>query len=184
MSIDANDTQTTGERLEDWIRPFLPPDRDLDQQELAALATMVGRAPHFWRDKVRHDPGQRYYSQLYRDSHVDVWLICWLDDQKTGYHDHDLSSGGVYVCEGTLTEDRFIFAKDGLRHSSRARAAGESFVFDGAYIHGMRHAGGPPVTSTHCYSPPLWRMGYYEEDAQGALTRVSMTYLDEIAGSA
>jgi hypothetical protein len=48
----------------------------------------------------------------------------------------------------------------------------------------MRHAGGPPVTSIHCYSPPLWRMGYYEPDAQGALSRVSMTYLDEIAESA
>ncbi len=77
-----------------------------------------------------------------------------------------------------------MFTREGLRHSSRRRAAGESFVFDGAYIHGMRHAGGPPVTSIHCYSPPLWRMGYYEEDAQGALTRISMTYLDEIAESA
>jgi hypothetical protein len=184
MTIDAKQGTATGEPLEVWILQFLPQDRDLDQQELAALATRVGAEPRFWRDKVRHDPGQRYYAQLYRDSHVDVWLICWLDDQKTGYHDHDLSSGGVYVCEGTLTEDRFMFGKDGLLHSSRERVAGQSFVFDGAYIHGMRHAGGPPVTSIHCYSPPLWRMGYYEEDAQGALTRISMTYLDEIAESA
>ena len=170
--------------IHSWIAPRLPDDRDLDREELRALAIAIGRTPALWRPLVRHDPGQRYYTQLYRDLHLDVWLICWLDDQKTGYHDHDLSSGGVYVCEGTLTEDRFLFTRDGLQHSSRERAAGESFVFDGAYIHGMRHAGGPPVTSIHCYSPPLWRMGYYEEDAQGALTRISMTYLDEIAESA
>jgi hypothetical protein len=170
--------------ISEWIHEHIPPDRDLDQPELAHLATVIGRQPELWQDQVRHDPGKRYYIQLYRDSHVDVWLICWLDDQKTGYHDHDLSSGGVYVCEGTLIEDRFRFTTEGLEHSSRERVAGESFVFDAAYIHGMRHAGGPPVTSIHCYSPPLWRMGCYEADANGSLSRHSMTYLDEIAESA
>ena len=168
----------------EWIHEHLPADRDLDQLELARFATIIGELPELWRDKIRHDSGKRYYDQLYRDSHIDVWLICWLDDQKTGYHDHDLSSGGVYVCEGTLVEDCFVFSAAGLEHSSRERPAGESFVFDGAYIHGMRHAGGPPVVSIHCYSPPLWRMGYYEADAQGSLSRISMTYLDEIAESA
>ena len=45
--------------------------------------------------------------QLYRDPHLDLWLICWLDAQDTGYHDHDVSSGAVYVCDGTLHEDHF-----------------------------------------------------------------------------
>jgi Cysteine dioxygenase type I len=170
--------------IDDPIRQFLGEPRDLALDELARLATLIGAREDLWRDKVRHDPGKRYYTQLYRDSHLDVWLICWLDDQKTGYHDHDISSGGVYVCEGNLTEDRFVVTSEGLVHSSRERRAGESFVFDGAYIHGMRHSGGPPVTSIHCYSPPLWRMGYYEADEGGALSRISMTYLDEIAESA
>ncbi|HZR95621.1 MAG TPA: cysteine dioxygenase family protein [Gaiellaceae bacterium] len=170
--------------ISEWIRQYLPADRDLEKPELAELATRVGHEPSLWRRYVRHDPGKRYYTQLYRDQHLDVWLLCWLDDQKTGYHDHDLSSGGVYVCEGALVEDRFSVTAEGLCHSSRERRAGESFVFDAAYIHGMRHAGGPPVTSIHCYSPPLWRMGYYETDDQGSLTRISMTYLDEIAESA
>ena len=168
----------------EWVTPHLPQDRDLDQHELAELASLIGAEPTLWRDLVRHDAGKRYYTQLYRDSHIDIWLICWLDDQKTGYHDHDLSSGGVYVCDGTLIEDRFAFTLDGLQHSSRERREGDCFFFDGAYIHGMRHAGGPPVTSVHCYSPPLWRMGYYEADEQGSLARISMTYLDEIAESA
>jgi hypothetical protein len=73
---------------------------------------------------------------------------------------------------------------NGLEHASHERRAGEHFYFDAAYIHGMRHAGGPPASSIHCYSPPLWRMGYYEPDAQGSLSRISMTYLDEIAESA
>lgn len=167
-----------------WIADRLPPDRDLERSELAALAVEIGAHPALWRAFVRHDPGERYYHQLYRDGHLDVWLICWMDDQKTGYHDHDLSSGGVYVCEGALVEDRFALTGEGLEHRSRVRAVGGSFDFDAAYIHGMRHAGGPPATSIHCYSPPLWRMGYYDPDETGSLCRTSLTYLDEVADSA
>ncbi len=171
-----NDTET-------WIARRLPRDRNLDRRELVELATAIGKAPELWRSLVRHDQGERVYVQLYRDTHLDVWLICWLDDQKTGYHDHDLSSGGVYVCEGVLVEDRFHYGEDGLAHASRERPTGEAFDFDAAYIHGLRHAGGPPATSIHCYSPPLWRMGYYEPDQQGSLCRTSMTYLEEVGGT-
>src|SRR5262245_1372937 len=164
----------------DWIQERLPRDRDLEMAELAELATVIGNEPGIWRHLVQHDPGKRHYTQLYRDSYVDIWLICWLDDQKTGYHDHDLSSGAVYVCEGELVEDRFHFGSDGLVHASRKRPSGKAFQFDAAYIHGVRHAGGPPATSIHCYSPPLWRMGYYDADEHGSLIRTSLSYLEEV----
>ena len=167
-------------RIANFISSRLPRDRDLERNELVELATAIGKAPKLWQNKVRHDQGERIYIELYRDTHVDVWMICWLDDQKTGYHDHDLSSGAVYVCEGTLVEDRFHFKADGLTHASCERPAGETFEFDAAYIHGVRHAGGPPATSIHCYSPPLWRMGYYNADEQGSLCRTSLTYLEEV----
>jgi hypothetical protein len=166
-----------------FIANRLPKDRDLQPAELVDLATAIGTTPDLWRARVRHDPGERIYMQLYRDTHVDVWMICWLDDQKTGYHDHDLSSGAVYVCDGTLVEDRFHFGEAGLAHASRERHAGEVFEFGAAYIHGVRHAGGPPATSIHCYSPPLWRMGHYDADPDGSLCRTSLTYLEEVGES-
>ncbi|MDP9283365.1 MAG: hypothetical protein M3P41_00155, partial [Actinomycetota bacterium] len=124
--------------LHGFIRDQLPPDTDLSRTGLVALATTIGTSPELWHSNVRHDVGQRIYIQLYRDTHLDVWMICWLDDQKTGYHDHDLSSGAVYVCDGELVEDRFLFFADGFVHASRTRQAGEVFEFDAAYIHGMR----------------------------------------------
>jgi len=81
---------------------------------------------------------------------------------------------------GRARRDRFQFGPDGLAHASRLRSAGETFEFDAAYIHGVRHAGGPPATSIHCYSPPLWRMGYYDADEGGALIRSSLSYLEEV----
>ena len=166
--------------IQSFVQRRLPPDRDLSKPELVTLATAIGQTPELWSHLVRHDPGERIYTQLYRDTHLDLWMICWLDDQKTGYHDHDLSSGAVYVCDGVLVEDRFHSDGNGLVHASRERPFGEAFEFDAAYIHGVRHAGGPPATSIHCYSPPLWRMGFYEADEQGDLCRTSLTYLDEV----
>ena len=66
---------------------------------------------------------------------------------------------------------------------TRIRGPGDVFDFDGASIHGMRHAGGPPATSIHVYSPALWRMGYYEP-GEGGLRRMSITYADEMAADA
>jgi Cysteine dioxygenase type I len=169
--------------LRDWIYKRTPAGENLTRPQLAALATALGREPRFWSHLVRHDPNQRYFNQLYRDANLDVWLICWLDAQDTGYHDHELSSGAVYVIEGSLCEDYFYRDVDGWVHErTREHKAGTVFDFDGASIHGVRHEGGPPATSIHVYSPALWRMGYYEP-GEGGLRRASITYADELASS-
>ncbi|MDQ2983865.1 MAG: cysteine dioxygenase family protein [Actinomycetota bacterium] len=167
-----------------WLLDRIPADRDLTRPELTQLATDLGREPRLWQHLVRHDPEERYFTQLHRDVHLDVWLICWLNAQDTGFHDHDLSSGAVYIADGALAEDRFHFEGDDIRLTERLRGAGDVFDFDAAYIHRMRHVGDDlPVTSVHCYSPALWRMGYYEPDAAGDLCRTSITYMDEVAES-
>jgi hypothetical protein len=164
-----------------WLQERIPAGEDLDRPRMAELATELGRADNLWRDLVRHDPDERYFTQLYRDVHLDVWLICWLNQQDTGFHDHDVSSGAVYVCEGVLAEDRFHFQGDAFRETTRERPSGGAFDFDAAYIHRMRHPeGGGPATSIHLYSPALWRMGYYERDPSGDLCRTSITYADEV----
>jgi hypothetical protein len=169
--------------LTDWIHVRVAAGENLTRPQLVELSTAIGREPQFWSHLVRHDPNTRIFHQLYRDANLDVWLICWLDDQDTGYHDHELSSGAVYVIEGTLCEDYFYRDADRWIHErTREWAAGQAFDFDGASIHGVRHAGGPPATSVHVYSPALWRMGYYEPGV-GGLRRTSITYADELAGT-
>ncbi len=170
--------------LAHWVHERVPGDLDLDLPALSRLVVDLGGEPRFWQHLVQHDPNTRYFSQLYRDPHLDLWLICWLDAQDTGYHDHDLSSGAVYVCEGRLYEDFFGRDSDGwIRERTNVHHAGEAFHFDSSYIHGVRHAGGPPATSIHAYSPALWRMGHYEPDDAGAVRRVPITYADELASA-
>ncbi|HZO50211.1 MAG TPA: cysteine dioxygenase family protein [Gaiellaceae bacterium] len=171
--------------IANWIHGRHAADRDLDRTELARLAVEIGRATELWAPFERHDPKERFYHQLYRDPNVDVWLICWLPGQGTGYHDHDRSNGAVYVCRGALYEDYFCRDPDGwIREKTNRHETGGCFDFDAAHIHGVRHAGEGPATSVHVYSPALWRMGHYEPDTQGVMRRVAITYADELLGAA
>ena len=167
--------------IDTWLVGRLTADRDLSRPELLELSGAIGAERSLWESHARHDADDRHYVQLYRDPNVDVWLICWTEEQNTGYHDHDRSQGAVYVCGGTLCEDYFHRDEDGwIRELTRSHAAGGQFDFDASYIHGVRHAGEGVATSIHVYSPALWRMGHYDPDENGVLRRVSMTYADEL----
>jgi hypothetical protein len=153
------------------------PARDLTTAELAALVDGLAGDPERWRGLVRHDPDRRTYEQLWRDAHVDVWLICWLDDHDTGYHDHDTSSGAVRVVDGDVVEERL---RVGGPPRTRRYGPGETFTFEASHVHRMHHAGGGPAVSIHAYSPPLWRMGAYAVDPEGVLRRESISYAEEL----
>ena len=133
--------------------------------------------PEEWQHLVAHDPGQRRYELLRRDDDVEVWLICWMHDHDTGFHDHDLSSGAVGVVAGAVREDRLALGGGTV---SREVEAGATFTFSAADIHRVLHAGDAPAVTIHAYSPPLWRLGQYTVDRDGALHRVSVSYADEL----
>ena len=165
-----------------WVRDRVPADVDLDRPAMSELASRIVLEEWLWRTYARHDKDTRFYRQLYRDPNLDIWLICWVDGQRTGYHDHDRSSGAVCVCEGTLYEDWFRVDEDGwVRERTTVHDAGGRFEFDASDIHGVRHPGpdSAPATSIHVYSPALWRMGHYEPGPRG-MRRTGITYADEL----
>ena len=127
----------------------------------------------------------RVYEELLRDQHVAVWLICWMEDQDTGFHDHDLSDGAVAVAGGSVREDRLLL---GGAPPSRTFRRGEAFDFAAPDIHRVLHSGNGPAITINAYSPPLWRMGAYEVKSTGELQRHSISYAEELrplaAGSA
>jgi hypothetical protein len=153
------------------------PTGDLAPSEVEAWVGALAAEPARWRHLVRHDPGERVYEELLRDDHLAVWLICWMEDHDTGFHDHDLSAGAVAVVDGAVREDRLLV---GAAPASRVVAAGSSFSFAASDIHRVLHHGDAPAVTLHAYSPPLWRMGAYEVRADGALTRHSLSYAEEL----
>ena len=152
------------------------PDRDLTEAELEDLVAQIAVNPQSWARYVAFDADDRVYVSLHRDSHVDVWLLCWTPENDTGWHDHDVSSGAVAVVSGELVESNLTLL-DGARE--KRVGAGEVFSFAPDHIHRLNGAV-PGSVSVHAYSPPLWRMGQYAVDDDGLLRRVSLSYADEL----
>jgi hypothetical protein len=154
-----------------------PAGRDLDGDELRRLVAELASRPEAWRHLVSHDPAQRIYRQLWRDEHVVAWLICWMRDHDTGFHDHDLSAGAVTVAAGRVCEERLTLGGTPL---VRTFGAGDTFDFAASDIHRVLHVGDAPAVTLHAYSPPLWRMGAYEIAGDGRLARHSISYAEEL----
>jgi predicted metal-dependent enzyme (double-stranded beta helix superfamily) len=154
-----------------------PLSRDLGQAELTALVEHLASRPESWEHLVEHRPDARTYVELHRDEHVAIWLICWMNDHDTGYHDHDRSAGAVGVARGAIREERLTLTGPPAEHVA---GAGESFSFGPADIHRVAHAGDEPAVTIHAYSPPLWRMGSYEVLDSGVLRRWSLSYAEEL----
>jgi len=153
----------------------LPP-RNLDRAELEKLVDVLANEPDRWREHIAFEGGQRHYVSLHRDEYVDVWLLCWLPGDDTGWHDHDISSGAVRVVRGAVRESN---PRIGGEPVVRIVAEGGSFSFGPEHIH--RLAGEDELTvSIHAYSPPLWRLGQYSIDDDGVMRRASVSYADEL----
>jgi predicted metal-dependent enzyme (double-stranded beta helix superfamily) len=154
-----------------------PRGRDLSAQELQAFAIELAGRPELWIERVKHDATQRLYEELLCDEHVSAWLICWMDDHDTGFHDHDASAGAVAVLSGAVREERLAIEGPPLE---RTVGVGSSFHFSCADIHRVRHAGCDPAVTLHVYSPPLLRMGAYEIGPGGVLARRAISYTEEL----
>lgn len=155
--------------------PVLP-GRQLDRSELREWVAQLAERPDLWRHLVKHGGGERHFASLYRDSDIDVWLLCWDTTDDTGWHDHDISSGAVAVVEGAVREANPRMNGEPV---TRVVEAGRSFHFGPDHIHRMGgHVDGS--VSIHAYSPPLWRMGQYAIGANGVMRRQSVSYADEL----
>jgi hypothetical protein len=150
---------------------------ELSRAELREAVLRLAGEPQRWAHLVRHRPGERTYVCLVRDERMEAWLICWMRDGDTGFHDHDLSAGAVAVVRGQVREDRLVL---GSSPRVRTLGAGEVFDFAAADIHRVRHVGDAPAVTLHVYSPPLWRMGMYELDPGGLLRRHSISSAEEL----
>ena len=98
----------------------------LTHEECATMARAIAADETNWRPHVKHDPGTRHYARIERNDDYEVYVICWMDDHDTGFHDHDVSAGGVHVIEGGIFEERLGF---GTGHLERLVGPGETIEF-------------------------------------------------------
>jgi len=149
----------------------------LSSTECAAKAREHAANKATWRPHVKHEPQTRHYHRLEHNDAYETYVISWMDDHDTGFHDHDVSCGGVHVIEGGIFEERLGFGTD---HLERLVGPGETIEFAPSYIHRFRPKDGIPTVTIHVYSPPLRTMGAYHQGADGALIRTPIDGDEEL----
>jgi quercetin dioxygenase-like cupin family protein len=134
--------------------------------------------PELWRDHVRHSEDLRVYEQIWDDEDVNAWVICWSEDQDTGFHDHDESAAAIAGISGHVREERLTV---GSSRRARELGTGDVFTLPPVAIHRVLHVGEAPAVTIHAYSPPLTRMGAYRIGRNGELERESQSSEVELA---
>ena len=153
----------------------------LSSLELEHFVAELAGAPEHWQHAVRHASDIRVYEQIWTDDEVNAWLICWSEDQDTGFHDHDESAAAIAVISGQVREDRLRL--DGPPRS-RLLGPGAIFTVAAVAIHRVLHAGTAPAVTLHAYSPPLVRTGAYRIGPDGELEREPLAAEDELRATA
>ena len=146
--------------------------------ELEGFVRGLVATPELWRDHVRHSGDLRVYEQIWDDEDVNAWLICWSEDQDTGYHDHDESAAAIAVISGHVREERLTV---GSGRRACELGAGDVFTVPPVAIHRVLHVGEAPAVTIHAYSPPLVRTGAYRIGSNGELERESQSSEVELA---
>jgi quercetin dioxygenase-like cupin family protein len=152
----------------------------LTHEELERFAAGLAATPERWGHLVRHSDDVRVFEQIWDDEDVNAWVICWSEDQDTGYHDHDDSAAAITVVSGCVREDRLTLG--GLPRSRELRA-GTTFTVEPVAIHRVLHAGEVPAVTIHAYSPPLRRTGAYRIGPDGELEREAQPFEVELSGT-
>jgi hypothetical protein len=147
---------------------LLSPGAQYSPEALEALVRRIAERPDLWRPLIVIDHERRRYELLYEDRWVDIWVLCWMPGQRTGFHDHDRSGVGLCCAQGALDEGMLVL---GGRGEPIRLEPGSSRNGAGGYIHSVAHVDGEPAVSIHAYSPPLMVVGQYSQDAEGRLVR-------------
>jgi quercetin dioxygenase-like cupin family protein len=144
----------------------------LSPEQLQRFVDELVATPELWREHIRHDSDARVYAEIWSDDEVNAWLICWSEDQDTGFHDHDQSGAAIAVIDGEVREDRLRL---GAAPEGRVIGAGETFFVPPTAIHRVLHSGDRPAVTVHAYSPPLTQTGAYRIGPDGELERASQS---------
>ena len=166
--IDWDEVLTPPSNLAAATRELIPATAELSAGELEGVAIAIRDRPELWEPLLVVDAHRRRYRLLYEDERTDVWVLCWMPGQSTGFHDHDVSDVGIAIARGKIIERQ-------LRLPTGATALelqpGDTRQGPAGYIHSVAHSEGAPAVSIHCYSPPLMKVGQYRVDAEGVLRR-------------
>lgn len=167
-AIDWDEVLTPPQELAAATRELIPAAASLSAADLEQVAISIRDRPELWEPLLVIDAHRRRYRLLFEDERTDIWVLCWMPGQSTGFHDHDVSDVGIAIAQGMIVERQLQLPAGATSLELRA---GDTRRGPAGYIHSVAHGEGIPAVSIHCYSPPLMHVGQYRVDSEGILRR-------------
>jgi hypothetical protein len=167
-AIDWDEVLTPPQELAAATRELIPAASTLSAVDLEQIAIAIRDRPELWEPLLVIDAHRRRYRLLFEDERTDIWVLCWMPGQSTGFHDHDVSDVGIAIAQGMIVERQLQLPAGATSLELRS---GDTRQGPAGYIHSVAHGEGIPAVSIHCYSPPLMRVGQYRVDSVGILQR-------------
>jgi quercetin dioxygenase-like cupin family protein len=167
-AIDWDEVLTPPQDLAAATRELIPPAPELSAADLEQIAIAIRDRPELWEPLIVVDAHRRRYRLLFEDERTDIWVLCWMPGQSTGFHDHDISDVGITIAQGMIVERQLRLPTGATALDLRP---GDTRQGPAGYIHSVAHGEGIPAVSIHCYSPPLMKVGQYRVDPDGVLRR-------------
>jgi Cysteine dioxygenase type I len=167
-AIDWDEVLTPPHDLAAATRELIPVASTLSAVDLEQIAIAIRDRPQLWEPLLVIDAHRRRYRLLFEDERTDIWVLCWMPGQSTGFHDHDASDVGIALAQGMIVERQLQLPAGATSLELRP---GDTRQGPAGYIHSVAHGEGIPAVSIHCYSPPLMRVGQYRVDSEGVLRR-------------
>jgi hypothetical protein len=167
-AIDWDEVLTPPQELAAATCELIPATQSLSSADLEQLAIAIRDRPELWQPLLKVDGHRRRYRLLFEDARTDIWVLCWMPGQSTGFHDHDTSDVGIAIAQGMVVERQLQLPAGATALELRLGATRQG---PAGYIHSVAHGEGMPAVSIHCYSPPLMKVGQYRVDEDGVLRR-------------
>jgi Cysteine dioxygenase type I len=167
-AIDWDEVLNPPQDLAAATRELIPRAPVLSTADLEQISIAIRDRPELWEPLLVVDAHHRRYRLLFEDERTDIWVLCWMPGQSTGFHDHDVSDVGIAIAQGMIVERQLRLPTGATSLELRP---GDTRQGPAGYIHSVAHGQGIPAVSIHCYSPPLMQVGQYRVDPDGVLRR-------------
>ena len=102
--IDWDEVLNPPAALAAATRELIPATSSLSAADLEQIAIAIRDRPELWEPLLVVDAHRRRYRLLYEDERTDIWVLCWMPGQSTGFHDHDMSDVGIAIAQGKIIE--------------------------------------------------------------------------------
>jgi hypothetical protein len=167
-AIDWDEVLNPPQDLAAATRELIPRAPVLSTADLEQISIAIRDRPELWEPLLVVDAHRRRYRLLFEDERTDIWVLCWMPGQSTGFHDHDVSDVGIAIAQGMIVERQLRLPTGATSLELRP---GDTRQGPAGYIHSVAHGQGIPAVSIHCYSPPLMQVGQYRVNPDGVLRR-------------